>query len=192
MKNDYLNGQIFGYLKVLSREYGHKRATYICECTCGKVKKVRKDHLKGHKINSCGCKRGDIKKETFKKKNYISPFYKQDNYAAKTKIYSRYKADAAERDIEFNLSLEDFISVITLDCTYCGKASDKISQVNQSRSAIYYTGIDRKDNSRGYITNNITSCCTECNMIKNSLITYEEMLEVSKLLKKLREKNEND
>lgn len=189
ISNDKFVGLKFNYLTVVKREFGHKRATYVCECVCGKIKKIRKDHLVGNKIQSCGCKAGYLMKEKFKKIGYISPLYRKDNYAARTKIFSRYKRDAAERGMLFTVSFETFIEIALADCFYCGKSADKLSKVNASRSQIYYTGVDRKDNSIGYVDDNLISCCTQCNMIKGSSISFEEMIQVSNLLKKLRSNN---
>lgn len=56
-----LTGQTFGYLKVLGQGQsailpsGHKARTWLCECRCGYVGRVRaKNLLNGH-TKSCGC-----------------------------------------------------------------------------------------------------------------------------------------
>jgi 5-methylcytosine-specific restriction endonuclease McrA len=46
-----------------------------------------------------------------------------------------------------------------------------------------YSGIDRKDNEKGYTEENCVPCCKRCNGIKGEWLSYEEMLEVGGLLK---------
>lgn len=51
-------GQQFGRLTVLSVSHRKRGQVYVtCECTCGKIKTVRLDHLKRGLIRSCTCLR---------------------------------------------------------------------------------------------------------------------------------------
>lgn len=68
-----------------------------------------------------------------------------------------YRANANRRRIEFSLTLDDFCRLWQRDCTYCGKCIDTI-------------GIDRIDNSLGYISGNVMPCCYDCNVMKKSII----------------------
>lgn len=36
-------------------------------------------------------------------------------------------------------------------------------------------GLDRKDNSLGYIIDNVLPCCGDCNKVRNTVLTVEEM-----------------
>lgn len=49
-------GQKFGRLTVVSQDENAPRY-YYCECECGTVKRVRKDHLESGATFSCGCSR---------------------------------------------------------------------------------------------------------------------------------------
>jgi hypothetical protein len=49
-------------------------------------------------------------------------------------------------------------------------------------------GLDRLDNTIGYLKNNVVPCCDKCNRLKHTSLSKEETLEVIKLLKKLRNK----
>lgn len=68
---------------------------------------------------------------------------------------AKYKRQASERNIEFNLTRDEFQSLWGQDCTYCG---DKIEGV----------GIDRVDNKQGYKLSNCVACCQDCNRFKHS------------------------
>lgn len=50
------------------------------------------------------------------------------------------------------------------------------------------TGVDRisADKSIGYVSENLVKCCGECNVLKSNLLSFQEMIEVTKLLKRLR------
>ncbi len=184
-RNDSLIGQKFEKLTVIDREFGHKKATYICRCDCGKTKKVRKDHLKSGRTKSCGCSFSEFRKRATR--NWVNPLLKPDNYTAKYNLYKRYRATAWERKLEFSVPILEFVEIAMMPCTYCQKEADKTIKSAESKSHIKYTGIDRKDSSKGYTKENIVPCCTQCNMIKNNLLSYEEMIEVMKLVKKMRE-----
>ena len=69
--------------------------------------------------------------------------------------YRDYKLGAKYRKIEFNLSYEDFKNFWQKSCYYCGEKIEKI-------------GLDRIDNEKGYLIENIVSCCKICNLMKRS------------------------
>jgi len=58
------------------------------------------------------------------------------------------------RNIPFNLSNEDIISIIEKPCIYCGKQ--------------HSGGIDRVDSMKGYELDNVVPCCAICNRMKNN------------------------
>jgi hypothetical protein len=84
-------------------------------------------------------------------------------------LYRRYSYDAVRRNKEFNLSIEVFESLISCPCHYCNKAP---AQVYCQKSAGYkvdtliYNGVDRVDNSLGYVNGNVVPCCASCNQSK--------------------------
>lgn len=68
--------------------------------------------------------------------------------------YKSYRRSAKQRNIDFQISFEEFKEVINKPCTYCGTEPNP------------FNGIDRFDNSKGYIENNLIPCCEWCNKIK--------------------------
>lgn len=56
-----LTGQVFGRLKVISKDSDSKRNYWICECKCGNIVSRRSDSLKsqGEKA-SCGCRKREL------------------------------------------------------------------------------------------------------------------------------------
>ena len=69
-----------------------------------------------------------------------------------TSKYKQYISSAKKRNLKFDLKLDKFISLFHADCKYCKSEEAR--------------GIDRVDNSIGYISSNCESCCEVCNKMK--------------------------
>lgn len=72
--------------------------------------------------------------------------------------YRTYVKNARKRNLEFNISFENYESIVTKPCYYC--------KIIQQRG---FNGMDRKESSIGYALDNCISCCQMCNYIKGSL-----------------------
>jgi len=70
--------------------------------------------------------------------------------------YTSYNKSAIRRKHEFNISKNEFYSIINNNCYLCGKQNTKYN----------INGIDRIDNNIGYIFDNCRTCCTTCNLLK--------------------------
>jgi hypothetical protein len=83
--------------------------------------------------------------------------YKAEAYVNKNVIWNHYVKGAKKRNIDFSISKTIFNELIIQKCFYCDYYKD--SEVN---------GVDRIDNNKGYIYENVVSCCESCNIIKGS------------------------
>jgi hypothetical protein len=90
-------------------------------------------------------------KDEVKKRNSLQQHNRQQSLRGK---YKEYKFSSKKRNIEFNLTLEQFETFLNKPCEYCGDIMDKI-------------GIDRVDNTKGYTMENCVPCHEKCNKIKN-------------------------
>lgn len=72
-------------------------------------------------------------------------------------VYKMYVRSAKDRNINWELSRDKCYELFTNICYYCGE-----KYIQNQRPL----GIDRIDNSKGYISDNCVTCCTVCNMIK--------------------------
>ena len=86
---------------------------------------------------------------------------------------------AKARGHAVDLTFEEWLTIIEgANCRYCGGALPACGG-----------GIDRKDSTLGYSKENSVPACRECNLIRGpDRISYEEMFEVVKLLRRLRRK----
>jgi len=79
--------------------------------------------------------------------------------------FQRARSVAKRKGREFSLTLEEYITKIDEPCYYC---NDFFPRVQLG------IGLDRLNNSQGYILTNVVSCCKNCNQIKMDILTPEE------------------
>lgn len=86
--------------------------------------------------------------------------------ANKNKIFYMYRNEAKRRGFSFLISKEEFEKFIDKNCYYCDRAPENNCSVFKNHKPFIYNGIDRKDNSIGYVIDNIVTCCKWCNTRK--------------------------
>ena len=72
-----------------------------------------------------------------------------------------YKRSAIYKGIERTMSDERLVQLLKQDCSYCGAVAAPLN------------GVDRIDNSRGYVENNVTTACRTCNLAKREMSLEE-------------------
>ena len=162
-------GEQFNHWIVIG--YDKKRKKYETRCVCGNIGFVSSSTLKSGKSKSCGCKQ----------KEFLSNDIIDTNYKGlRGRIYKNYKNAAKKRNYEFNLSLEEFSNLIEQNCFYCdSKPNMTYSYGNKYKnnavdySNFKYNGVDRINNSIGYIISNCVPCCKICNNSKSTLSETE-------------------
>lgn len=75
-----------------------------------------------------------------------------------------YKGSAAKRNLNYDLTSEQFKKLVTQNCYYCGAEPQLYKQYTYTEA--YMNGIDRVDSSKGYTLDNCVSCCKLCNQMK--------------------------
>ena len=106
------------------------------------------------------------------------------------RLLFRYTENARHNDRCFELTMGEFKEITSSPCHYCGvEPQQQIGTANKKNSSdwsIYlYNGIDRKDNSKEYISGNCLPCCGVCNRAKGKM-TYEEFIEYINRFKHLK------
>lgn len=90
--------------------------------------------------------------------------------ASRNRVYYKYKIRSVGRGIPFDLSVEQFTTISERRCHYCGaKPSPSKSKTHQNLNGNWLcNGLDRIDNSKGYLLSNVQACCFPCNQLKSS------------------------
>lgn len=83
-------------------------------------------------------------------------------------IYAMAKTHARSAGRSFTITLEEFSTIISQPCVY------RIDDSPASKKV----GLDRKDNTVGYVQQNIVPCCQLHNAIKSDIFSYEQMLDL--------------
>ena len=167
-----LSGQTFGKWMVLSRTDKDKtgKTQWLCRCACGTEQAVRTSALRRRKTSSCiKCSNRSYH---FNCKRPYEGLYTSICYIAK-----KYNMEV--------LSYEEFITFTHVkECTYCG--FEIKWELHRVRGHLRYN-LDRKDNSKGYLFENLAVCCKDCNYAKADRFSFEEMLMLSPVLRSIRE-----
>lgn len=172
-KPQNLIGKKFSRLTVTGK-VGRRGAKVFweCLCDCGKRVEVYTGVLNSGRTKSCGC----WTKDRLRDRN-ILPF----GFAARNIILSIYKSNAAKKSLPWCLSPEQFMQITSQACRYCNappsnyyihRRSDGNDKLN---GGFKYSGIDRVDNTLGYIEDNCVPCCNICNKAKRDM-TYDDFM----------------
>ncbi len=149
-------GMKFGMLTVIKQYYingsGDLRVDYKCDCG------IVKSNIQSSKIKllkMCNvCKK--------KNKHKILP----NGETAFNNYYSSYSRTAKRRQIPFELTKDEFRTIIKQNCFYCGQTPNMIKFPVSNGGAFICNGIDRKDSDGGYTISNCVACCSMCNYAK--------------------------
>jgi hypothetical protein len=155
-----LTGLVLNDLTVIRVSHTIGKVVYwLCKCKCGNEKAIRRGNLlNGQK--DCG-----------HKKNL------QRGEASFNNLLRSYKMSAERRGYEFLLTTEEFRTLTSSNCHYCGDTPREGAIDNKYVNGIYLrNGIDRVDNSIGYILTNCVPCCSIHNDMKGEL-TYQQFID---------------
>lgn len=79
-----------------------------------------------------------------------------------------YKTRAKRKNLDFTLTEDDFVQIVTSPCLYCGtSAASETRRVHKNN--IPMLTVDRVDSSKGYVKGNCVPACKTCNIMKLSL-----------------------
>lgn len=83
---------------------------------------------------------------------------------------------AKVKKLLFTITLEQYELLRSSDCVYCGlsHSSTRIS-------------MDRIDNTKGYVIENILPSCIECNRVRSDKYSVDQMKLIGKVLSRLRQ-----
>jgi hypothetical protein len=170
-------GKKFNRLTVISdaprqlRSDGSYNSCWTCQCDCGTMMIVRGSDLKGEWIKACG----KCRYESTRKRMRSRPYHWM-------LAVIKYKKESS-------LTYQELLEFTRITrCHYCEDIVEWHEYPRIARGhTVHKYNLDRKDNSIGYSKENCVVCCSACNYLKGDKFTYNEMMELGKTLKALRE-----
>jgi hypothetical protein len=161
-----LTGRRFGSLVALKvRTHNTSRyVQWLCKCDCGRERAVQSCYLVKGTITTCG---KDLCRRTEKEKR-IPAFFG---------LYLYLKRSGEKRNMEVTLTFEEFLEFTAIkNCHYCAAA------IFWRRSGRVAYNLDRMNPMLPYLKSNLVVCCPRCNYAKGHYFTYEEWVEVGKVI----------
>lgn len=121
------------------------------------------------------------------KERVDNKFEKEYQLGLRNWLYKYSQKNAKTRGHSYNISFEEFNTIISKSCYYCG-ASPKTVNKNilkqrgdTHQPPIAYNGIDRLNPLMGYQMNNCVPCCPTCNYMKHTLQKENFLKQVEKI-----------
>lgn len=161
-------GDKYGRFTVVGKTEDYRKV--VCQCECGNTKIVRTDSLRNGSSKSCGCWKQDRLRLDNPSESAFNALYS-----------TQYKRRAEQRGYAFDLSKDDFRALTQDTCYYCGVEPYKT--FTNGVSVYTYNGIDRIDNTKGYVKGNVRTACFACNQAKHTMTTQEFDKWVQRLIK---------
>lgn len=165
-----LTGEKYGRLVVIKRAPNrYRRVHWLCRCDCGNEVTVASMNLRAGSTRSCGC----LHAETARKNGQTVML--PEGEAAFRALFKQYRLNAKNRGINFELSRGQFRTLTRQNCHYCGSEPLAVLTGATYNGAYTYNGVDRIDNTLGYVLDNCVPCCKFCNLAKAGA-TYDEFI----------------
>ena len=91
------------------------------------------------------------------------------------------KGGATKRQLEWNLTIDEFINIVKQDCYWCGEEAPIKAPPRSYCAPAPANTIDRVDNDKGYTTDNSVASCVFCNVAKNDNTQADFLAAVSRI-----------
>ena len=163
-KFKYSEGDVVGNLEIKGLGGTSKSGTrlYSVLCLlCGSVTDKRLQTIE--MAQSCGCMQS-------KRSRRVVGSGRRSAEGTRVEInnlISIYKSNARKRGVSFDLTYAQFETLVDGECYFCGDIGGNTLR-KRGYNDYSYNGIDRIDNSVGYLPSNCISCCSWCNRAKNN------------------------
>ena len=170
-------GKKYGRLTVLEQAGFDKSgsAKWKCQCSCGNIKIISGTSLRAGRTKSCGCNK--------KLPKGIAVYH--------DKILNM-KRNAKARHLDWILSDDETMKFMKQKCYYCGispmPSKKKQYLTNNFNGDFPSNGLDRIDNKKGYIPNNIVTSCRKCNFMKQAMNVSKFKNQIERIYKYINKK----
>lgn len=137
-----ITGQKFNRLTALNYVGGSK---WQFGCECGNLVTRPISHVLYNRgtggTKSCGCLKKELDRANRKPRE--------------SELWRKFKANTKTRGLDLAISYDLFTNLVNQPCSYC--------------CSLPLNGIDRVDNTRGYVLGNVQPCCRICNRAKREM-----------------------
>ena len=159
-------GKTFNRLTGVKRTAPRNGSSFaLFKCTCGNEVETFVWPVVHGRTKSCGCLRTEVQKGRKRQP------YKDPRHVALTLAFNATRQGAVSRKLSFEITRSDFEKIVAQSCHYCGLPP---SNTWHFRGKLYaYSGIDRVDNTIGYVPSNCVPSCAQCNRAKGVLSAQE-------------------
>lgn len=173
-------GKMHGRLAVLglldTRCPKTRAALWRCRCSCGNEVVVSGSNLR--RTYSCGCLKRELLSAAVKARSQSLSL--DSRVPAKVRAILRVmKRNACKRGYEWLLSDAEAAEFMSQPCYLCGTTGGNASKITGNDKVVHgvfsYNGLDRIDNTMGYVNGNVAPCCGTCNVMKmdRSLLEFK-------------------
>jgi len=168
-----LTGQTFGDWVVLNKSQKRQKDNVLweCRCNCGNIRHISTGNLRVGATKSC--------------RNCANVKGSKDESAVRH-LFAGYRSAAKKRGYEWGLSLEQFIQITSSNCFYTGLPPSNVFKTKAGGQYIF-NGVDRLDNTKGYVFENSVSCKGRINEMKMDS-SYEDFIGMCYMVIKEHEK----
>ena len=132
---------------------GKIKRMWKVQCSCGKIVIMAQSSMKDMK--SCG----HLGKEKRRKPPGVG---------ASKNLFRVYRGSARKLKLSFNITYDQFLSLVTGACHYCGDINPQFHK-GRYETGFAFCGLGRIDNTKGYELSNIRTCCHECSWMKSDM-----------------------
>ena len=164
MKFKYSEGDVVGNLEIKglggTSKSGARLYSVLC-LLCGSVTDKRLQTIE--KAKSCGCMQSKRGRKAVGSGRRTA----EGTRVEINTLISIYKSNARKRGISFDLSYSQFETLVDSECYFCGDTGGNTLR-KRGYNVYSYNGIDRVDNSVGYLPSNCISYYSWCNKAKNN------------------------
>jgi transcription elongation factor Elf1 len=156
----------------LSSTHFHKDSSrpsgFVFNCKSCEKKRGREKYLKNPRVDRYKLMTDEQKKERL----LWAGKYRKTPKGRAIFYLKAYQTIDKKRGLQTDLDQEYLINSFKMPCIYCGHES---------------MGVDRIDNRIGHTKDNCKPCCKECNVARMDNFTHEEMFEIGKAIKKIKD-----
>lgn len=105
------------------------------------------------------------------------------------RLFNKQRGIANRRGLPWLIEFDAWYAMVTANCFYCNSeplnAFRNLHNCYAAYPIFYYSGIDRVDNSKGYVDGNMVPCCKRCNVMKSNM-TIDQFADHIKAIVKFR------